>query len=169
MADERFESDVLQDVLNDAAALGELVKDERLFQSLYEVFRKGDRKEFRAILERLHLVERCHLICEWIGTKECAFVCFELCGPPKPSDHPPNPRELAEAIVRLTGDAQGLKQLTEAIEKRDRAAFTRLIEAYKLEAFCHFFCHWVCYIRYRLLCRWFCTPVLEKRPGLLEE
>src|SRR5262245_21202773 len=169
MADARFELDVFRDVLDDAAVLGELVKDERQFQALYEAYRKGDRREFQAILERLHLVQRCGLICEWIGAKECTFVCFELCGPPPPADRALNPRELAEAIAKLTGDAAAMTQLAEAVEKRDRAAFARLVEAYKLGAFCHFFCHWICYVRYRLICRWLCTPSLETRPGLVEE
>ena len=169
MADQRFEADVVRDVLEEASTLGELVKNDQAFAAAYEAYRAGKRDEFHAILERLHLFDRCRLVCEWIGVKECTFVCFDLCGPPKATDHPPEPRALAEAIVRITADPAATKQLVEAIEKRDRAAFTRLVETYKLQAFCHFFCHWVCYIRYRLLCRWFCTPLLQTRPSLADE
>jgi hypothetical protein len=169
MANQHFEFDVLRDLLEEASTIGQLVKNEQTFLDAYEAFRTGNRQDFHAILERLHLIERCRLVCEWIGAKECTFVCFDLCGPPKPLDHAPDPRQLAEAIVRITADAQATKQLVETIEKRDPAGFTRFIETHKLEAFCHLFCHWVCYIRYRLVCRWMCTPRLETRPSLADE
>ncbi len=169
MADKRFEYDVLRDLLEEASIVGDLAGDEQAFKGAYEAYEAGNRKDFHAILDRLHLVERCRLVCEWIGAKHCTFVCFDLCGAPKPVDRPPDPRQLAEAIVRITADAQATRQLVDAIEKRDRAAFTKFIETHKLEPFCHLFCHWVCYMRYRLLCRWVCTPILETRPSLIDE
>ena len=169
MADRRFEFDVLRDLLEEASTIGQLVENEQAFLSAYEAFRTGNRQEFHSILERLHLFERCRLVCEWIGAKECTFVCFDLCGPPKPVDRAPDPRQLAEAIVRITADAEATKQLVETIEKRDPDGFTRFIKTHKLEAFCHLFCHWVCYIRYRLVCRWVCTPLLETPPSLVDE
>jgi len=51
-------------------------------------------------------------LCVWIRSKECVFLCFELCGPPKPPERTPNPRELAEAIVRITSDEK-LVQITD--------------------------------------------------------
>jgi len=169
MPDQRTESDVLRDLLDEASAIGQLVKNEEAFHGAYDAYRAGNRQEFRSILERLHLYDRCQLVCQWIGVKECTCLCFELCGPPKPVDHPTDPRQLAEAIVRITADPQATKQLVEAIEKRDRAGFARIVETLKLEGLCHHFCHWVCHIRCQLMCRWLCTPTIEVRPNLVDE
>ena len=38
--------------------------------------------------------------------------------------------------------------------------------AHELGPVCHLFCHWVCYVHYRLVCRWICGPLSDKRPDL---
>ncbi len=60
-------------------------------------------------------------------------------------------------------------ELAQILEKGDAAAFERLIVTEKLEPFCHFFCFWLCQIRYRLLCRWMCDPRIEAIPSLATE
>jgi len=169
MADQSFELDVFRDLLEEAQLVGQLGKTQKTFISAYEAFRVGDRKGFQAVLKRLGLLTRCHLVCEWIRIKECVFVCLQLCGPPKPVTRAPDPRLLAEAIVRITSNEKALRQLVQAIEKPDKAAYQRLVKQYKLEPICHFFCHWVCYVRYQLMCRWVCDPVIVERPDLAAE
>jgi hypothetical protein len=169
MADQDFELDVLRDLLEEADAIGQLAKGEKSFVAAYEAFRAEDRKAFQTVLKRLKLVPKCHLVCEWIRIKECLLLCLKLCGPPKPVEKPPNPRVLAEAIVRITSDEKLVRQLVQILQKRDRAAFQRFVKAQKLEAICHLFCHWVCYVRYRLVCRWVCDLELKERPDLVAE
>ncbi len=169
MATSGFELDVFRDFLEEAGAAGELAKDEKSFQAAYEAFRALDPKAFQAALQKAVLVPRCHLLCRWIRSKECIFLCLELCGPPKPLDHAPDPRALAEAIVRITSDKAALEKLVQAVEKRDRSLFEQLVGAYKLGPVCHLFCHWVCYVWYRLVCRWICAPLTDKRPDLRAE
>jgi hypothetical protein len=169
MADESFEFDVFHDLFEDADAIGRLARTERSFVTAYEAFRSQDRKAFQAVLRRLGLVPYCHRVCDWIRIKECLLLCLHLCGPPKVVERPPNPRVLAEAIVRITSDEKALKQLVQAIEKRDRAAFQRLVRAHELGPICHLFCHWVCYVRYRLVCRWVCDLELREPPDLVLE
>jgi hypothetical protein len=169
MADQSFELDVLRDLLDEAGAVGQLAKGEKSFTNAYEAFRAGDRKAFQTVLKRLRLVPRCQLVCEWIRIKECVFVCLELCGPPPKVVERPDPRLLAQAIVKITSDEKLVTQLAEAIEKRDRAAFQRLVKANKLGPISHFFCHWACYLHFRLLCRWLCELELETRPSLVTE
>jgi len=146
--------------------IGELAKDEKLFATAYEAFRSGDAQKFQAAFQRLRLTPRCRLVCEWIRSKECVFLCLELCGPPKPLERAPNPRELAEAIVRITSDKKLVRELAAAVEKRNRAAFERIIAGHKLQALCHLFCHWLCIVRYRLFCRVLCAPGPVERPNL---
>jgi hypothetical protein len=167
MTDQNLELEVLRDLTEDANLIGQLTKDEKAFTAAYEAFRAGDAKKFHAVLEKLQLAVRCGLVCRWIRIKECIFLCLELCGPPKPIDRP-NPRELAEAIVRITEDEKVLRRLVTALDKRDRKAFESIVAEYKLTHLCHLFCHWLCVVRYRLVCRWVCGLVRE-RPDLVRE
>ena len=166
MAAPEFEFDVVRDLLEEADVAGALAKDEQSFLAAYQAFRALDPKTFQAVLQKAALLARCHLVCRWIRSKECIFLCLELCGPPKPLDHAPDPRALAEAAVRITSDKKALDQLVQAVEKRDQGLFQELVTAYKLGPVCHLFCHWVCYVRTRLVCRWICGPLTDKRPDL---
>ena len=96
------------------------------------------------------------------------FLCLELCGPPKVIEKP-NPHDLADAIVRITANESLVKQLVQVLEKRDHNAFQRIVAEHKLGLLCHFFCHWLCVIRYRLLCRWVCSPERIEKPDLAGE
>lgn len=164
-----FELDVLGDLQQEATTIGQLARSEKSFLAAYEAFRSLDKKAFQAALRRPRLLGRCRLVCEWIRSKECVFHCHHLCGPPKPTVRPPNPRLLAEAIVRVTSDEKALRQLVQAVEKGDRAAFQRVVRTYKLGPVCHFFCHWVCDVRHRLVCRWICDPEILEPPDLALE
>lgn len=167
MSNHSLELDVLRDLQEEASVIGQLAQDEKGFTAAYEAFRAGDAKAFHAALERLRLLPRCHLVCEWIRIKECIFVCLELCGPPTVVEKP-NPRELAEAIVRIAGNEAIVRRLAKALEKRDRKAFEGIVAEYKLKHLCHLFCHWLCVVRYRLVCRWVCG-LEQERPDFVRE
>jgi len=169
MTDRGFELDAFRDLLEESGVVGELAKDQKSFLAAYAAFRSADRNEFQDVLKRLNLSQWCHLVCEWMRSKEVIFLCLELCGPPKPIDQPPNPRVLAEAIARVTADEKVVRQLAQAVEKRDRAAFQQLIAASNLGPLCHLFCHWVAIVRYRLVCRWVCGRELDKQPDFVLE
>ena len=143
MADQDFELDVFRDLLEEAGAIGQLAKERTSFARLMR--RSAPRTARRSRPFSSGSASRCHLVCEWIRIKECLLLCLKLCGPPKPVEKPPNPRVLAEAIVRITSDEKLVRQLVQILQKRDRAAFQRFVKAQKLEAICHLFCHWVCY------------------------
>ena len=168
MADQSYELDVLRDLLEESGVVGQLGKDPKAFTSAYQAFRAGDAKTFQAVLAQIGLAPKCRLVCEWIRSKECIFLCLELCGPPKPIDQVPNPRILAEAIVRITSNEDVVRKLAEILERRDQQAFKSIVAEYKLDSICHLFCHWLCVVRYRLMCRWVCG--LEgARPNLAGE
>lgn len=169
MARQQFDYDVFRDLLEGADLIGDLAKDEQAFRQAYEAFRTGDARSFRDVLQRQRIFPRCSLICEWIRIKECIFLCLDLCGIPKPSEGPQDPRPLAEAIARITDDEKLVKQLVEILDKRDSKAFQKILAEHKLGAFCHVFCHWLCVVRYRLICRWLCSPQPIDRPDLVLE
>jgi len=168
MADQELELDVLRELLGEAEDVAALAKSEKSFMTAYEAFRSEDRKTFHTVLRRVGLTLRCHRICAWIRMKECVLVCFHLCGPP-PERLDVNPRQLAEAIVRITSDEKLVRAFAAAIEKRDRAAFQRLIKREQLGPLCHAICHWLCFVRYRLVCRWICQLELRERPDFVLE
>jgi hypothetical protein len=169
MASQKIDYGAYRSLREGASAIGQLARDEKAFREAYEAFRSGEGKKFQAVLQRVGLLPRCSLVCEWIRIKECVFLCLELCGVPKPSDEAPNPRMLAEAIVRITSNEKLVRELAEILERRDRDAYRRIVEEYKLGPWCHLFCHWLCVIRYRLICRWICNPQQVERPNLAEE
>ncbi|MGO8931213.1 MAG: hypothetical protein ACLQU3_30530 [Limisphaerales bacterium] len=167
MKDQGLELDIFRDLLEEASVIGELADDGKSFTSAYEAFRAGDAKAFQAALYHLKPSSRCHLVCEWIRSKECIFLCLELCGPPKLVERP-DPRELAEAIVRITSNEAIVRRVVEALEKRDHHAFESVLMEYQLGSLCHLFCHWLCVVRYRLVCRWVCG-LDQRRPDLVRE
>lgn len=169
MADQGFELDVLRDLLEEAETTGRLARNEKAFLAAYEAFRSEDRRAFGAVLKRLRPVPLCRLVCEWIRIKECVFLCFELCGPPPAQPPKVDPRALAKAVTAVTVNEKLVAQLVQILEKRDKAAFQRFVKAHKLGPFCHLFCHWLCVVRYRLVCRWFCDPAVTERPNLAAE
>ncbi len=168
MADQNFELDVLRDLLEGASIAAQISKDEQQFTALYNAFRIADAKTFQAALTKFGLLGRCRYVCEWIRSKECIFLCLELCGPPKPIDKP-DPRILAQAIVKLTSDTALTTKLAQILDKRDRAGFGDLVTKLQLGPYCHLFCHWVCTVRYRLMCRWVCSVEKIPVPNLATE
>jgi hypothetical protein len=76
---------------------------------------------------------------------------------------------LASAITRL-GEDEGLVQhVAEILVKRDQQGFREVLDKLGLAAHAHLFCHWLCLIRYRLVCRWMCHAGSIERPILWSE
>jgi hypothetical protein len=168
MADPGFENEVLRALAEQGSVVGILASDEASFRGAYEAFRAEDANGFQSALARLDLIPRRFEICEWIRSKECVFVCLALAGRPRPIKRP-DPRALAEAIVRLTADEQAVAELAQAVEKRDPDRFQKVIIAHKLGPFAHLFCHWVCVVRSRLICQWVCSLERGPRPDFVAE
>ena len=61
MADQRFESGVLRDLVDETAAIGELAKSEEAFRAAIAAFQSADRTAFQAVLEKLQLTVHCRL------------------------------------------------------------------------------------------------------------
>ena len=170
MPEPTLAADVLADLLNDLRAVGPLAKNEKSFAAAFEAYRAADAKTYQAVLRRLKLFPRCRYICDWVCSKECVLLCFELCGPPKLDQKLPDPRRFAEVVVKLTSDEKLVQRLAATIEKRDSAGYRRLIKELDLEPYCHLICRWVCAVRCRLVCRRFCDPVIVAgRPSLALE
>ena len=156
--DKAGNQELSQDVTQTAEAIGSIAQNEDAFRLLVESFRAQDYEVFRELLERFKLLDRCHLVCRWLCSKECALVCFELCGPP-PND-PPNLglREFGELTAKISSDREVLARLVGAVTERDERAFRATIDKLGLQRYCHDICHWICSVRCRLICEILCAP-----------
>jgi hypothetical protein len=158
-----------QDIGRAAEAIAALGKDEEAFRAVGRALRMQDRAAFAEILDKLQLLPRCRLICEWYWSKECVRVCWELCGLPSVEEPPLDVDGFATVVARLTADEALLTRLVYAVEQRDREDFDRLIEVLDARRYCHLLCHWVCSVRARLACDWLCGPPdIERRPLVSE-
>lgn len=168
MADRDQDIAVLGDLLGQTDAVADLLRSQGAFDEAYAAFRAEDAKRFQAIIEREQLLPFCERICHWIRTKECVFLCLHLAGPPAPATGL-DPRVLAKAIARLGEDEKLVRQLEDILLKRDRQGFADILKRLEIQPYAHLFCHWLCTIRYRLVCRWICHRGPIEKPVLWTE
>jgi hypothetical protein len=156
--DEILDQELTQDVSQTAEALGKIAQDENAFRLLVESFRAQDYEEFRELLIRFGLIDRCHLVCKWLCSKECALICFELCGPPPKEPPQLNLREFAELTAKIASDREILDRLASSVIERDERTFQAIVKKLGVERYCHYICHWICSVRCRLVCEILCAP-----------
>jgi len=159
------DQELTQDVAITAKVLGKISEDEIAFRLLVESFRAQDHEVFRDLLTRFDLLDRCNLICKWLSSKECALICFELCGAPPKDPLKLELREFGELTVKITSNQEMLGRLVGAVMERDERAFKAIVEKLGVERYCHYICNWICTVRYRLVCEILCSQ--SKPPYLI--
>jgi hypothetical protein len=164
MADEGLTADFAQA----AAAVAVLAGDEDRFRATFDAFLAADRESYQRLLTEFQLLDRCELVCDWICSKYCVFVCLELCGPPIDVELP-DLREFAAVVTRITHDEELVERLASTVADRDAEGFRALVAELKIERFCHLLCHWACSVRCRLLCRVVCSPSPTHIASFVEE
>ncbi|MEQ1601166.1 MAG: hypothetical protein HOP04_04045 [Methylophilaceae bacterium] len=155
---EILDHDLYLDVSQTADALGKVAKDESTFRLLVESFRAQDYEEFRELLTRFGLLDRRQLVCSWLCSKECALVCFEMCGLPPKEPAQLNLLGFAELTAKISSNREILGRLAGAVIERDESTFKAIIEKLGVEQYCHYICHWICSMRCRLICEIFYAP-----------
>ena len=148
------------------AAVGKLARDPALFERVVAAFRAEDTDAFHRELVAAGVADQCRLVCRWLCSKHCVFICIRLCGPIEAQDRleVQEIRAFAEATARISADDALLHQLLDAIDRQDVELWRRLIADLKLEPFCHQLCHWLCQVRCRRICRILCPdpPLITK-------
>jgi hypothetical protein len=157
---------LLDEVGAGAAAMAELARDEGEFRAAVDAFRAWDGESMAKLLARHQLADRCEVVCHWLRSKEAVILCLELAGPPPLREDPPDPREFAELVVKLTTDETAVRLMVDAVQDRDGKAWRTLVDTYGIERFSHLLCHWVSTVHYRLVCHVVCSPVKLERPRL---
>jgi hypothetical protein len=164
MADEGLATDLVQA----AEAVAALAGDEDRFRATFDAFLAADRESYQRLLTEFKLLDRCELVCDWICSKYCVFVCLQLCGPPIDVELP-DLREFAAVVTRITQDEELVERLANTVADRDVEGFRALVAELKIERFCHLLCHWACSVRCRLLCRVVCSPSPAHIASFVEE
>jgi hypothetical protein len=161
---------LLDEVAAGAAAMAVLARDEGEFRAAVDAFRAWDAESMAKLLERHQLAERCEVVCHWLRSKEAVILCLELAGPPPlREEQPPDPREFAQLVHKLTADEAMVRLMVDAVQDRDVSAWKTLIDQNGIERFSHLLCHWVCTVHYRLVCDVVCSPLVVQRPHLAPE
>jgi hypothetical protein len=152
----------LTELRETAEAVAVLAEDEEAFRRAVEAFRAQDAARFQAELATLGLFGHCRLICRWLCSKHCMFVCVKLCGLPKEQEQLTisEMHEFAMVTKRIGTDEALLERFVEAVDHEDAETFGELVVELKIQRFCHQLCHWLYYIRCRIVCRLLCTPPL---------
>jgi hypothetical protein len=142
-------------------AMARLAKDETIFRGAVDAFRAGDADSFLRLLDRVKARPYCEEICRWFASKECVLECLELCGPPKVDLTIEQIAAATAEIVRISANEELVERLADVVERRDQKDFKAFIEQQKLQNYCRIICHWVCTIRFGLICEILCGPILE--------
>jgi hypothetical protein len=157
MSDPVARQDVITSLTKAGNAVGVLAQDDTIFRAAVDAFRAADAESFQRLLANLQIAD-CDLVCFWLRSKECVLECIELCGPPKEALTVEDVPKFAELVVKITGDEELIERLATAVLDRDAKGFSSLVKELQAERYCHFLCHWVCIIRWRLVCQVVCAP-----------
>jgi hypothetical protein len=106
MADQPDDRTLLNEVLEGAQSMATLAADEEVFRAAVDAFRAEDGESMAKLLAGHDLAERCEVVCHWLRSKECVLLCLWLAGPPPLDAEPPDVREFAQVVAKLTADEE---------------------------------------------------------------
>lgn len=152
-----FQQNAVNQLAQQADAIGKLAEDAGAFSATIAAFESNDPNALGWVLQRLELLPRCELICEWIRVKWCVLRCFEVCGPLSPNVAVPELPQFARALTRLASNEALLRRVVDAVSCGDAASYQAAIAEAQLQNFCHLICRYVCSTIYRRICEVVCT------------
>jgi hypothetical protein len=159
MSDSTQTFDLAARAVRTGQAVARLAQDDVVFRGAVDAFRAGDADSFLRLLDRIKARPFCEDICRWFASKECVLECFELCGPPTRDLTVDQIAAAAVEIVRITADEELVETLADVVKRRDAKAFKAFVQEQKLQAYCRIICHWVCTVRFELICEVLCQPL----------
>ena len=139
-------------------AVANLAKNDTMFRAAVDAFRAGDGDSFTRLLGQIDALPYCEEICRWFASKECVLECLELCGPATGDLTVEQVAAAAVEIARISQDEELVETLADVVERRDVAGYRAFVKGQKLEPWCRLICHWVCTIRFSLICEVLCRP-----------
>lgn len=158
MSDLSSYTDTVSRLASQADAVDRLAQDAGGFAAVVAAFESRDADAFRWVLERLQMLPKCELICEWVRVKLGVLRCIEICGPPRQDAPIPNVRQFARAVVELSSNETLLRRVVDAVSCANADDYQIAISELKLNDFCQLLCHWVYSIVYSRVCEVVCSP-----------
>jgi hypothetical protein len=76
-----LEDERLTELRETAEAVGKLAEKAEVFNAVVEAFRAEDTERFQAGIAAVGIDQWCHLVCRWLCSKHCVYLCVRLCGP----------------------------------------------------------------------------------------
>lgn len=141
----------------EADAVGRLAQDTGGFAATVAAFAAKNPDAFRWVLQRLELLPRCELICEWVRIKIGVLRCIEVCGIPAAGAAVPDFAHFVRAVARLAENERLLRRIVDAVSCGDGDDYRAAVAELGLGEFCHLICHWVYSIVYRRVCEIVCS------------
>jgi hypothetical protein len=154
----RTDAERLAELRASGEAVGKLAEDRARFERAVQAFRAEDADAFHRALVEAGVDARCTLVCRWLCSKHCVFICLRLCGPiaEQKELEISEVHAFAEVTARISADDALLTRLLAAVDHQDVEAWRALIAELQLGPFCHQLCHWLCFVRCRRICRLLC-------------
>ena len=159
MSDSTQTLDLASRAVRTGRAVASMAKDDALFRGAVDAFRAGDGDSFLRLLDRIEARPYCEDICQWFASKECVLECLELCGPQTAELTVEQVAAAAVEIARISADEELVERLADTVERRDAKAFKAFVQEQKLQEYCRLICHWVCTVRFGLICEVICQPL----------
>ncbi|HYI41952.1 MAG TPA: hypothetical protein VE053_16710 [Allosphingosinicella sp.] len=159
MAEDFEIADVAEDISLGSRAIASLARDSRQFEAAVKAFRGRDFEAWHKVLIKADLLIHCHRVCQWFVSKECVRICILLAGPPREPVTVEQIGPFTEVLTRLVKQPKLIETLAKAIEAEDRRAFQAVVAELKAQHVVHLLCHWVCFVRYHLVCRTLCHRI----------
>lgn len=163
----RPDPDPIRELRETGVAIGKLAEDEQAFVAADRAFEAEDAVGLRKVLERVGLLDWCHLVCRWLCCWRCFRVCFVLCPEPPKREFPiPQLRQYAVAlgavgnVLPTLGRLTAAELLVDAVEQEDGERFGAVAELLGVARFCSLLCRWICGIVCRPFCQIVCPPAL---------
>ncbi len=157
---DELESRLIRELAQSSPALARLAENEDALARALKAYEAGDHQAVRAVLDSLAVAPFCVFICRWLCVWECFRVCRIVCRElPEKAFEIPELRRHAAALGKLAADEKAARQLFDAVEKQDAAAFRKIAEKFEIGGFCHLICYWICTLRCRWFCRRVCAPI----------
>ena len=140
--------------------MGKLAGEREVFAELVDAFRAQDASRFQGVLDRAGLLTYCRIVCRYLCSKHCLYICARLAGPHEGVREldVEEWRQFAELTQRIAGDENLLRRLVAVVDDEDEQGFKQLIERLDARRFAHQLCHWLCRVRCRLVCEVLCPP-----------
>ncbi|HKO99115.1 MAG TPA: hypothetical protein VJU86_19095 [Pyrinomonadaceae bacterium] len=159
MDSDQTKDENIRELQDTAEVIQKLASDEKAFNEAHAAFIAEDAVRFEAVLTRVGIFERCHIVCRFFCRKHCVGLCRRFCPRPQQGEVDNNEiRAFANAYAPVFRDEAVVKRFLEIMEKEDVNAWNDEIKRHKLDVFCYQLCILLCAVRCRRKCFKVCPP-----------